>query len=223
MRNKLATKSLEAILVGYDDSSKAYRCYCPSDKKIYISRNVQFNETSGVDIPTDQTEFLDTQFFDSSPDESDSTPVSAPSLDGVHTGPADQPAPDQPIIDSSSPTSPQQLSSPLPSSPMLRVESPGVPRVPARPRKVILPSIPLPIGPRIRRTPRYLTDYYHDSHVAFQCHDPSEFALEILGSLDEDMTLGEALEHPGWSAAIQSEFDSLMENDTWDYCELPPD
>ena len=35
---------MEGILVGYDSQSTAYRCYMKANKKIIISRDVQFDE-----------------------------------------------------------------------------------------------------------------------------------------------------------------------------------
>lgn len=44
-RRKLDAKAVEAVMVGYDLSSKAYRCYVPSTRKVVISRDVRFVDT----------------------------------------------------------------------------------------------------------------------------------------------------------------------------------
>lgn len=41
-RRKLDAKANEAVLVGYDLASKAYRCYVPTTKRVIISRDVKF-------------------------------------------------------------------------------------------------------------------------------------------------------------------------------------
>lgn len=41
-RRKLDEKAVEAILVGYDEHSKAYRCYNKATKKVIVSRDVKF-------------------------------------------------------------------------------------------------------------------------------------------------------------------------------------
>lgn len=46
MRNKLEAKSFTTVLVGYDDHSKAYRCYHPDTRKILISRDVIIDEST---------------------------------------------------------------------------------------------------------------------------------------------------------------------------------
>jgi hypothetical protein len=35
------------VLVGYNNESKAYRCFNPAGRKIYISRDVEFNKNPG--------------------------------------------------------------------------------------------------------------------------------------------------------------------------------
>jgi hypothetical protein len=42
---KLESKSIPGILIGYDEHSKAYRCYEPTKRKIMLSRDVIFDET----------------------------------------------------------------------------------------------------------------------------------------------------------------------------------
>lgn len=56
MRTKLDSKSIIAILVGYDANSLAYRCFDPSTNKILISKDVFFNENAmGNFSPTQWT------------------------------------------------------------------------------------------------------------------------------------------------------------------------
>jgi hypothetical protein len=45
-RVKLDDKSLMLIFVGYDERSKAYKLFDPTNKKIHISRDIQLNEES---------------------------------------------------------------------------------------------------------------------------------------------------------------------------------
>ncbi|HEV7737689.1 MAG TPA: reverse transcriptase domain-containing protein, partial [Chlamydiales bacterium] len=42
---KIYSRSIECVLIGYADNSKAYRCYDPIARKIHISRNVRFIES----------------------------------------------------------------------------------------------------------------------------------------------------------------------------------
>ena len=48
-RTKLEDKSKKLIFIGYDNKSKAYRLYNPAEKKVIVSRDVQFDENSSWD------------------------------------------------------------------------------------------------------------------------------------------------------------------------------
>lgn len=48
------------------------------------------------------------------------------------------------------------------------------------------------------------------------------YAFEASTLLDGDMTLREALAHPRWKKAIQSEYNLLINNQTWELTTLPP-
>lgn len=48
-RRKLDNKAVRMILVGYDEQSKAYRCFNPATRKVTISRNVRFVVKEGSD------------------------------------------------------------------------------------------------------------------------------------------------------------------------------
>lgn len=45
-RTKLDNKAIPTLCLGYDDQSKAYRCYDPASRKILISRDVVFDEST---------------------------------------------------------------------------------------------------------------------------------------------------------------------------------
>ena len=45
-RSKLDPRSEKCILLGFDTEAKAYRCYRPSTKRVFISRDVTVDETS---------------------------------------------------------------------------------------------------------------------------------------------------------------------------------
>jgi hypothetical protein len=135
-RNKLAsTSKMDTIMVGCDSESKGYRCYCPTDRKIYVSRNVEFNENIGPEfaIPHD-TQLLDTTFFNAIPtgDDSPATPTMTDSGQSTPIVASEQ-LPDQPEAPLSpplssvaaGPESPEPVSRPV--SPTIRPDGP-VPR-----------------------------------------------------------------------------------------------
>jgi hypothetical protein len=51
-RVKLDDKRLKLIFVGYDERSKAYKLFDPTNKKMHISRDVQVNEEAMWDWST---------------------------------------------------------------------------------------------------------------------------------------------------------------------------
>lgn len=44
-RKKLDAKAIKCIFVGYDEKTKAYRCFDPVMNKIHINKDVIFDET----------------------------------------------------------------------------------------------------------------------------------------------------------------------------------
>ena len=57
-RKKLDPSGEKGLLVGYSETSKAYRVYIPARKRIIVSRDVQFDEDRAlrrsIDLPTEQ-------------------------------------------------------------------------------------------------------------------------------------------------------------------------
>jgi hypothetical protein len=66
---KLERKAIRTTLVGYDDLSKAYRCFGPTTRKIFISKDVVFDETCLGLASTRpyQTEFYQNLFSEPKP------------------------------------------------------------------------------------------------------------------------------------------------------------
>ena len=50
-RNKLDPRALKTIFLGYSPTQKGYRCYCPQNKKMYISCDVTFFEDAPYYTP----------------------------------------------------------------------------------------------------------------------------------------------------------------------------
>ena len=51
-RNKLDPRALKTIFIGYSPTQKGYCCYCPQNKKTYVSRDVTFFENTLYFSPT---------------------------------------------------------------------------------------------------------------------------------------------------------------------------
>ena len=51
-RTKLESRSEKCILLSFDENAKTYRCFRPSTKRIFVSRDVFIDEDSLFDLPT---------------------------------------------------------------------------------------------------------------------------------------------------------------------------
>ncbi|CAI7908297.1 unnamed protein product [Closterium sp. NIES-54] len=95
---------------------------------------------------------------------------------------------------------------------------PRTQRPPDRPRRDVRPpnrlTYPTFGKPKVVRT----------GSVAEQC-DEDEIAHCYWAAVPEPKTLAEALSGPDaekWKQRLKEEYDSLLENETWELCELPP-
>lgn len=62
-RNKFEPKAVATILLGYDELSKAYRCYNPTTHRILVSCDVRFDEQLQQLSTAETTEPLEIPFF----------------------------------------------------------------------------------------------------------------------------------------------------------------
>ncbi|CAI7769221.1 unnamed protein product [Closterium sp. NIES-53] len=95
---------------------------------------------------------------------------------------------------------------------------PRTQRLPDRPRRDVRPpnrlTYPIFGKPKVVRA----------GSVAEQC-DEEEIAHCYWAAVPEPKTLAEALSGPDaekWKQSVKEEYDSLLENETWELCELPP-
>jgi hypothetical protein len=209
-QNKLQSKSkLNTIFVGYDSESKAYRCYCPTDKKICVSRNVEFNKNAGhvFDNLESKTELLTPSFFDNLFDNVEQPPPAASAL-----------TPEAPLTGAQNVDDPLDVACPSESTALTQEPNTMQDKVASAPASISAVNT-RPVCDR--RPPAWHSHYIPFNNLSCQVCD-AEFAFDVTDKLDEEMTLAEALRHPGWRKAMESEFSSLMENGTWKLVELPP-
>lgn len=228
--HKLAAKSIRAYLVGYDTTSKAYRCFEPIKRRIYITRDVIFNEELSLRSVSDSTSALDLP----QPAENQiSTPTQSTSI-SITTMPINVPSPNShslPSLDIS--TSPQssednfQPSTDIPDSPNTPTD-PATPVTPTSysqpvdspitsPTAEALPHRKLPL--RTRALPVKLC---HDYVLLISPSTPDICIVETTDTIDDNIPFEQARFHSGWMAAMREEIDSLQQHNTWTLTELPP-
>ncbi|CAI7757409.1 unnamed protein product [Closterium sp. NIES-53] len=86
-----------------------------------------------------------------------------------------------------------------------------------------LPTTPLSIEADEVQRPSRQVQVVQAGSVAEQC-DEDEIAHCYWEAVPEPKTLGEALSGPDaekWKQCVKEEYDSLLENETWELCELP--
>jgi transposase InsO family protein len=230
-QSKLDPRSERCILLSFDSGNKAYRCYRPSTKKVFISRDVLVDETSSLeftsssvreDVPLDSTPAPTRQEERLALLDPDTPPHfdvpastfddSAPSFDDPASSFNDHVSPSR--AQNSSPTfsplHPSQQSSPAVSL------HPSPPTAPAPPRR----------SERVRRFPKHLHDFA--AHIQLQIL-PNALAAqlqnlpEVFEDSPEFLTFQQAHLNPHWKSAMQTEMDSIHQNHTWSLVPLPPD
>jgi hypothetical protein len=208
-RTKLQPRSEKCILLSFDEQVKAYRCYHPSTKKIFVSRDIVVDEKN-ISYPIQHPESTH-----SSPP--DSTPAPTRTEES-RTLPPQHPPPNLPSPQDNSPSTPISPPSsttqfPSPSTEDIPSSLPYASTSPVSP--IASTHIPLRRSDRIRRFPRHLSEFAANVELT-----NSDMPLELQS---ENLTFQQVHADPHWQIAMQEEINSIRQNDTWTLLELPPD
>ena len=225
-RSKLDARSEQCILLSFDIAAKAYRCFRPSTRKVFISRDVFIDEAPHLSA-CQHADSLKSQPANQAQEPSSSPlapadfPVSlaspllpSPPSTARAASDTDLPSPPTPLL----PPTPQPPppTSPTPSPPTLTTSAPLTAETTAP--TLISPQPSLPTLPRrsdrIRSFPRHLYDYA--AHIHLQPHD------SLPEDLTDNISFKEAQSSPHWRAAMQEEINSIHSNRTWSLVPLPP-
>ena len=208
-RTKLDPRSERCILLSFDDTAKAYRCYRPSTRKVFVSRDIVIDETC-LSTPIQIQE-----------------PQSSPP---VHTIPAPTRREEsQVLLDLQPPNSipPSQTDMPntqtpepqltelppLPLPTLNDVDNPPPVSVGIAQPPSSTDNVPPRRSDRIRRFPQHLHDFAANVEL-----DNFVSAPDIQ---PEELTYHQVHTDPLWRAAMREEIDSIHANRTWTLTDLP--
>jgi Reverse transcriptase (RNA-dependent DNA polymerase)/gag-polypeptide of LTR copia-type/Integrase core domain/GAG-pre-integrase domain len=207
--SKLDVRALPCVFLGYALSQKGYKCLHLPTNKLYISRNVQFDETSfpfqtfNTTSTAEPSSTNNSSLFPQlplllpSPSVTNQPPSSAPSPPSLPIGtiaiPIDHiPTPMHSSISPNQPLSSHPATSPPPSH-------------------FITPIQPVSAHPMITRT----------KDNSRKPRDFSGYVAHLASLESEPTTFAQAKNSPHWRTAMASEMDALAKNKTWSLVPLP--
>jgi hypothetical protein len=210
-RKKLDEKSMEGILVGYCDTSKAYRIWDPVTRKVKISRDIRINEgaipetTQSAPELEDQVTFL--RFM---------LPTShIQNRELVHEIPQVE-EPDNPPV--------EEPNNPPVEVPNINVTVCDAVQNDQQPEAVEIENEPAAAKPR-STTKKMLEPTRHSRRIENQKRGVSLMSLEQYSDVpDEPTNYNDALSSQEgilWKKAVDEEYSSLIENGTWTLVPLP--
>lgn len=200
-RTKLESKSFECILLGYSGESKAYRLYNKTSKKIVTSRNVVFLENQVNEIDNNQTNisFPSTVLFE---DDTESGKEMCNGSDNVN----------ETVIDTNE-TIVEVTSDGETDTTIIDLQENAGSTSEYEDASEYVPDETIDVN---NIQPR------HSERIANQSTKP-DYRSAFLVSIDP-ATVKDALssdDAKSWHKAMQEEFSSLLENQTWSLVDLP--
>lgn len=205
-RKKLDSKTIPSIMVGYSTESKAYRLYNPSNKKIFVARDVIFFENEkGISLIEEANSKQDRNIF-IFPDE-----ISVPNQDQSDLLSDHELSDHYESLSSSSTESladdGQHPESNSDDNAEVDLDPNFVPD-----EEVDIPAEGTRKSEREKKAPKHLDDYDVSYATMVDFNDPQSVE-EALSRPDSDQ----------WLAAMKEEYSALIDNETWELVDYDED
>jgi hypothetical protein len=249
--HKLAPHNIPCVFLSYSAESKGYRCYNPSTRRVITSSHVYFNEivfpfrsSYSTLVPMDSplAPPCDMQFVSAPlPQRRWCLPALPPPLAHAPASPlATTAAPAEPPLTKSSMLMPPYIAphvaepnTPLapPSEPFAETDAQPPDPAPSAPMHNdpnVSPEIPVATPPPSRRTtasastaPRH--PMIMRARDGIQQPNPRYTNIAVTTPSPTPSSIHAALRDPDWRSAMEAEFHTLQENQTWTLIPQPPD
>ena len=230
--NKLSPRSIPCAFLGFSDEHKGYRCLDLHTGHVHVSRHVTFAEhifpfSQRTTTPSNTPSSANTpsprpfQLYTPLPAEHNLSP---PPLTPTIANPNHTLTPPE-----TSPTPPAPAPSPTPPAPTPTPPPSPAPTPPPSPTpssdSSAAPDSPVPtLPPRAIPTAAPINDHRMRTRAKSGFHQPQDrlnlHTSVSLTSLPKNYKT--ALLDPNWAAAMQEEYNALLQNNTWQLVPRPP-
>ena len=226
--DKLSPRSIQTIFLGYSSTSKGYKCYCPHLRRMFVSRDVTFHESTpyycgatskgeNMSVAEGEPPVIICESMSHHIDSEGETPPDS-ERELPTNGEGEPPPPVQPptqlqVYNRRGRPNQEEVAAPVP------VPSPSesTSEIPATTQELDIPVA-------LRKGIRSCTIRHPISGVCClsRLSKQARSFAQGIDSVSVPRNHLDALTDDGWKQAMQLEMSALLQNKTWDLTDLPP-